>query len=160
VLRWEGGELITGCAGWGSGGPLAARQAPNGNSYAWILPWGLLAGTVVTLLFLAQMNWAPLPGCGLPGTPLDQLPQRCFGLWQGYPLRFVVGDQGVLKILNASAIRDWAQWTLLCCSGLYLAWWPDRPSLGAARPADGGSQGPASSWSGAADPTGNLPASG
>jgi hypothetical protein len=90
---------------------------------AWILPWGLVAGIVVTLLYLGNMDWAPLSGCAAAGTPVSGLPAHCFGLQEGYPLRFLIGNQGVPQILKASLLRDWAQWSLLCCSVLYLGWW-------------------------------------
>jgi hypothetical protein len=99
-----------------SGGPAYFRPP------AWILPWGLVAGIVVTLLFLSDMTWAPLSGCAAAGTPVSSLPAHCFGLQEGYPLRFLIGNQGDPQILKASLLRDWAQWSLLCCSVLYLGW--------------------------------------
>lgn len=89
---------------------------------AWILPWGLVAGIVVTLLCLGNMAWAPLSGCAAAGTPVSSLPAHCFALQEGYPLRFLIGDQGDPLIIKTSLVRDWAQWSLLCSSVLYLGW--------------------------------------
>jgi hypothetical protein len=30
----------------------------------WVFPWGMLAGGLLTLVFLGQMSWKPLPDCG------------------------------------------------------------------------------------------------
>lgn len=103
---------------------------------AWILPWGMLGGVAVTLLFLAQMGYAPLPGCGIPGTPASLLPERCIGLWQGYPLRFLVADQGEARVVTSHLLMNWAQWSLLCCSALYAIWWLAKPAR-IIRPATG-----------------------
>jgi hypothetical protein len=116
------------------GGPAPARFWPPG----WVVPWGLVAGIVVTLVSLANMTWARLPGCGAAGTPVRLLPGRCFGLQEGYPLRFLVANQGVPQIMKIALIRDWGQWSLLCCSVLYLAWWLVRPSLTSATATGGG----------------------
>jgi hypothetical protein len=75
-----------------------------------MLPWGLLAGLIITLLFLAQMRRTQVPGCGPAGAPLAQLPTRCTGLAEGYPLRFLYAYQGVPKIDRLALIKDWAQW--------------------------------------------------
>jgi hypothetical protein len=104
----------------------AMADPSSGPAYlwppAWILPWGLVTGIVVTLLYLGSMNWAPLSGCAAAGTPVSSLPAHCFGLQEGYPLRFLIGDQGDPQIIKTSLLRDWAQWSLLCSSVLYLGW--------------------------------------
>lgn len=98
----------------------AATAGPRpGRPKAWMLPWSLLAGLVITLLFLAQMGWTTLPGCGPAGAAVANLPSRCFGLAQGYPLRFLIGHQGMAEIDKPALVRDWAQWSLVSASVLY-----------------------------------------
>jgi hypothetical protein len=84
-----------------------------------MLPWGLLAGLIITLLFLAQMRRTQVPGCGPAGAPLAQRPTRCTGLAEGYPLRFLYAYQGVPKIDRLALIKEWAQWSLIGTSALY-----------------------------------------
>jgi len=88
----------------------------------WLISTGLLAGLVVTLLYLANMNWTPIPGCGGPGASPDQLPARCIGLAQGYPLRFLTADQNIPVINKEALVKDWAQWSLVSFSAFYLLW--------------------------------------
>ena len=64
----------------------SAPAALAGRPRPWMLPWGLLAGLVISLLFLAQMRWTQLSGCGPAGAPRAHLPARCIGLAEGYPL--------------------------------------------------------------------------
>jgi len=46
----------------------------------WVVPWGLLAGLLLTLAFLGQMDFRNLPGCRQPvygsgrGLPSDRRP--------------------------------------------------------------------------------------
>jgi hypothetical protein len=86
----------------------------------WMLLSALLAGLVVTLLFLGSMDVAAIPGCGPAGATMAQLPSRCLGLAQGYPLRFLTAYQGTPKINKAALVMDWAQWSLVIFSTLYL----------------------------------------
>jgi hypothetical protein len=98
----------------------AATVAPlAGKPRGWMLLGSLLAGLVITLLFLAQMGWTAVPGCGPASASLAHLPGRCTGLAQGYPLRFLIGDQGVPEIDKLALIKDWAQWSLVSGSVLY-----------------------------------------
>lgn len=99
-------------------GPRAQRGWPP----LWLVSAGLLAGLVVTLLYLANMSWTPIPGCGVPGASLEQLPARCIGLAQGYPLRFLTADQSIPLIDKEALIKDWAQWSLVSFSVFYLLW--------------------------------------
>jgi hypothetical protein len=94
--------------------PLAGRPR------MWMLPWALLAGLVITLLFLAQMDWTAIPGCGPASAAVASLPSRCIGLAQGYPLRFLFGHQSVPEIDKPALVRDWAQWSLISGSALYV----------------------------------------
>lgn len=98
----------------------AAATAPlAGQPRGWMLPWSLLAGLVITLLLLGQMDWTAVPGCGPAGAPLARLPDRCIGLAEGYPLRFLFGYQDVPVIDKLALIKDWAQWSLVSGSALY-----------------------------------------
>jgi hypothetical protein len=99
--------------------PAAPVTALAGRPRGWILPWSLLAGLVITLLFLAQMDWAAIPGCGPAGAAFARLPGRCIGLAQGYPLRFLSADQAVPEIDKLALFKDWAQWSLVSGSVLY-----------------------------------------
>ena len=71
------------------------------------------------MLFLAQMRWTQLPGCGPAGAPRAHLPARCIRLAEGYPLQFLYGYQGVPKIDKLALMKDWAQWSLISTSALY-----------------------------------------
>src|SRR5258706_13311235 len=84
-----------------------------------MLPWGLLAGLIITLLFLGQIRWTQVPGCGPAGAPPAHLPARCIGLAEGYPLRFLYAYQGIPKIDRLALMKDWAQWALIATSALY-----------------------------------------
>jgi hypothetical protein len=115
-----------GCAALGHPGPRAYR--PSADALAaraiprlWMVLTALLAGLVVTLLFLASMDWGALPGCGPAGAVLAQLPGRCFGLQEGLPLRFLSAYQGVPEISKRALAEDWAQWSLVSFSLLYLS---------------------------------------
>lgn len=95
---------------------LAARAIPR----PWMVLTALLAGVVVTLLFLSSMSYAALPGCGPAGAAMAQVPDSCFGLARGSPLPFLTAAQGVPLISPAALIKDWAQWSLVSFSALYL----------------------------------------
>ena len=57
----------------------------------WVLPWGLLAGLLLTLAFLGHMDFRNLPGCRQPvyGPPLPHPLARCDTIEEGYPVRFL-----------------------------------------------------------------------
>ena len=86
----------------------------------WMLLSALLAGLVVTLLFLGSMGIAGIPGCGPAGMTVAQLPGGCFGLARGYPMRFLAAYQGTPVINQLALVMDWAQWSLVSLSTLYL----------------------------------------
>ena len=55
----------------------AATVAPlAGQPRGWMLPGSLLAGLVITLLFLSHEGWTAIPGCGPASAPLARLPGR------------------------------------------------------------------------------------
>ena len=86
----------------------------------------LLIGLVATLLSLANMGWAAIPGCGPTGPIVAQLPGRCFGLAQGYPVRFLTAYQGTPLIDKAGLIEDWAHWSIVSFAVFYLLLLLDR----------------------------------
>jgi len=95
---------------------LAARAVPR----LWMVLTALLAGLVVTLLFLASMDWGVLPGCGPAGAALAQLPDRCFVLQEGLPLRFLSAYRRAPEISKRALVEDWAQWSLVSFWVIYL----------------------------------------
>jgi hypothetical protein len=86
----------------------------------WMPLSALLAGLVATLLSLAHMAWAAIRGCGPAGAAIAQLPGRCFGLAQGYPVRFLTAYQGTPLIDKAGLVEDWAHWTLVSFAVFYI----------------------------------------
>lgn len=59
---------------------------------AWMVPWGLLAGLLLTLVFLGQMGFKDLSDCGQAATApyrLYSLPGGCTTIEEGYPVRFL-----------------------------------------------------------------------
>lgn len=103
--------------------PAQAGAAPaRWRPPPWLLPSALLAGLLVTLLYLANMAHEALPGCGPAGATMAELPDRCFTLAQGYPVRFLSAYQGTPQISQTGLTEDWAQWSLVSFTVLYLAW--------------------------------------
>ena len=53
----------------------------------WVVPWGLLAGLLLTLAFLGQMDFRNLPGCRQPvyGPRLPHSLAMCDTIEEGYP---------------------------------------------------------------------------
>lgn len=107
----------------------------------WLPLSALLAGVVVTLLYLGSMRYGPVPGCGPAGATTAELPSRCFALAEGYPVRFLSAYLGTPEISKTGLAADWAQWSLVGFTVLYLSWLlhhrpelqPD-PSLAAEEP--------------------------
>jgi hypothetical protein len=113
---------------------LPSPAAPRVWPPLWLVTTGLLTGLVVTLLYLSNMDWAPIPGCGAPGASFQQLPARCIGLAQGYPLRFLTAYQSTPVIDKVALVKDWAQWSLISFSAFYLLWLRRDPGPPAAEP--------------------------
>ena len=86
----------------------------------WLVLSALLAGVIVTLLYLGSMNYVTIPGSGPAGSAAAQLPNRCFTLAEGYPLRFLTAYRATPRIDKAALIADWAQWALVSFTILYL----------------------------------------
>ena len=83
---------------------------------AWLLPWGLLAGVLVTLACLGNMDWVAISGCRPAAS------DACTALAEGYPLRWLTAIQGTPVISKEALLKDSVQWALGCTSLLYLAW--------------------------------------
>jgi hypothetical protein len=91
---------------------------------AWLLPWGLLAGTALTLALLGHMDWVTVAGCRPTGS------EGCTALTEGYPLHWLTADQNEPLIAKRSLFEDWTQWTLAGTSLLYLSWlWLTAPEV-------------------------------
>jgi hypothetical protein len=86
----------------------------------WLPLSALLTGLAATLVYLASMNWAAIPGCGPAGATIAQLPSRCFGLAQGYPVRFLTAYQGTPLIDKAGFAEDWAHWAIVSFAVFYV----------------------------------------
>ena len=105
----------------------------------WVLPWGLLVGGLLTLVFLGQMSWKPLSGCGqTSSSPYRPYSLRggCATIDEGSPVRFLSSAPGVAAnpgtsprdadVSGASFLTkgglagDWLIWSLVSCVGLYI----------------------------------------
>lgn len=83
---------------------------------AWLVPWGLLTGVLVTLACLGNMDFTTVAGCRPAAS------DAC-GAWaEGYPLRWLTAVQGTPLISKEALLRDGVQWALGCTSLLYVAW--------------------------------------
>jgi len=105
----------------------------------WVLPWGMLAGGLLTLVFLGQMSWKPLPDCGQipwPSARPYALRGGCATINEGYPVRFLDSVPGVEAKPGTSArdayvssapviskgglAGDWLIWSAVSCLALYI----------------------------------------
>lgn len=90
---------------------------------AWLLPWGLLAGVLLTLACLGSMTFVPGPGCEPAAF------HACGALVEGYPLRWLTAYQDVPVISKGALVKDCVQWVLVSTSVLYLGWlWLTAPA--------------------------------
>lgn len=94
---------------------------------AWLLPWGLFLGIVLTLLYLGDVGFVTAPGCKPATSP------ACKVFASGYPVRWLtrLGTNGdPAGTINAYAlVKDCVQWMLACSSALYLTWiWLTSPT--------------------------------
>lgn len=105
----------------------------------WVVPWGLLAGIILTLLCLGSMTWKPLTDCGQraspPYSPYSP-PGGCFTIDEGYPVRFLSSEplleqnpgassskavvNGVPVINKGGLAEDWLIWSIFSCLALYI----------------------------------------
>lgn len=88
-----------------------ARRPP-----AVLLPWGLLAGVLLTLALLGNMDFVAIAGCRPAAS------DACHTLAEGYPLHWLSAYQGDPKIWKGGLLRDGTQWALASTTVLYLAW--------------------------------------
>lgn len=86
----------------------------------WLPLAALLAGLAATLLSLSHEGWAAIPGCGPAGATIAQLPSRCFGLAQGYPVRFLTAWQSTPLIDKTAFAEDWAHWAIVSFAVFYI----------------------------------------
>jgi hypothetical protein len=93
-----------------------SQLLPPPRPPAWLLPWGLLAGVLVTLACLGSMDFTTIAGCRPAAS------DACSALAEGYPLRWLTAIQGAPVISKEALLRDSVQWALGCTSLLYLAW--------------------------------------
>jgi hypothetical protein len=82
----------------------------------WLLPWGLLAGALLTLGCLGSMDFVAIAGCRPAAS------DACGALAEGYPLRWLTAYQNAPMISKGALLKDCAQWALASTSVLYLAW--------------------------------------
>lgn len=89
----------------------------------WLLPWGLLAGALLTLACLGHMDFIAISGCRPAASA------ACGALAEGYPLRWLTAYQNEPVISKGALLKDCAQWALASTSVLYLAWlWLTAPT--------------------------------
>lgn len=105
----------------------------------WLIPWGLLSGTILTLAFLGSMSWEALPDCGQAVTaPYRQysLPGGCATINEGFPVRFLSStptleqnpgtssreaEVNSVPIIDKGGLaEDWLIWSTASCLALYL----------------------------------------
>jgi hypothetical protein len=82
-----------------------------------LLPWGLLAGVLVTLICLGHMDSGPVAGCQATAS------NSCTALFDGYPLTWLTTDQFAPLIDKGALVKDCVQWSLVSISVLYLLTW-------------------------------------
>jgi hypothetical protein len=83
---------------------------------AWLLPWGLLTGALLTLACLGSMDWVPIAGCRAAASDASS------ALAEGYPLRWLTAQQNDPVVSKGALLEDCAQWALAGTSVLYLSW--------------------------------------
>lgn len=87
-----------------------------GRPPAWLLPWGLLAGVLVTVAYLGHMDSVTIAGCRVTAS------DSCTALTDGYPLPWLTTDQFAPLIFKRALFKDCVQWGLVSMSVLYLGW--------------------------------------
>ena len=104
----------------------------------WVIPWGMLAGIILTLLCLGAGTWEPLADCGQRVSPPYSLyspPGGCSTIAEGYPVRFLsseplleqnpgtssreAGISDAPVINKAGLAEDWLIWSIVSCLALY-----------------------------------------
>jgi len=119
----------------------------------WVVPWSLLAGMILTLVFLGSMNWKPLSDCGQAISPPYRqysLPGGCATIDEGYPVRFLSGtptleqnpgtgsryaDVNSVPVIDKGGLaEDWLIWSIVSCLALYIVSSRRRTDAGRAIP--------------------------
>src|SRR5260370_35850696 len=78
----------------------------------WLISTGLLAGLIVTLLYLANMNWTPIPGCAGPRGSSDRVPARAIRLARGNTMRFSTANPNLPGINKQVRVQQPPMWQL------------------------------------------------
>jgi hypothetical protein len=99
---------------------LVPAAPPRWSPPLWMPMLALVAGLGAALVSLGSQAWAAIPGCGPAGATLAQLPDRCIGLTEGYPVRFLTADQGAPLIGKVALLEDWAHWSVVSFAVLYI----------------------------------------
>jgi len=83
---------------------------------AWLLPVGLLAGVVVTLIALGHEDFVTVAGCRPAWS------DACTAVAKGYPLEWLTAYQNRTDsvISTVALLSDYVHWALACTSLLYL----------------------------------------
>ena len=117
---------------------LYTPDMSNRNRLVRVLPWGLLAGLLLTLAFLGQGQQF-LPGCRQSAGPrVSRPPLECVTLKDGFPVSYLssytvveratgktsniptVTNLGAPVIDKGGLIMDWLLWSLASCAVLYF----------------------------------------
>jgi hypothetical protein len=113
---------------------------PKLKPLAWVIPWGLLAGLLLTLALLGSMAWKSQPGCTQTGAgpQLAHPLAGCYTIVEGAPERFLSSypslerdtghttntanlTLGSVPIINrGNLVKDWLFWSLVSCPVLYV----------------------------------------
>ncbi len=110
-----------------------AWAGPPSTARLWLTPpwWmagaALAAGLLITLLFLASMDWQSVPCAPSSSAP----PSRCVTLAEGFPVHFLSaipdGANVVEPAINVgAAAEDMTVWVVLSFAACYLLWLPSR----------------------------------
>lgn len=156
-------QLRAGCVPAGGLGTLRLMLRLKPLAW-WVVPWGLLAGLLLTLAFLGNMDFRNLPGCRqtVYGPRLPHSLATCDTIDEGYPVRFLSSypyleqdrgrtsnlsgvDIGGVPVINKGGLaEDWLVWSLVSCLALYIVspakprQYPafDAPAAGSGHPFD------------------------
>ena len=124
---------------------------------AWILAAAAVGGALLTVLFLGNMTFKPVPGCQRPGylAPQAAALTSCGTLSRGFPVHYLsalptlaLDHGGRVTATNLSmfadaiidkgaAAEDLAAWMLAVGTAMYILWLPFQrpgPSLGPTQP--------------------------
>jgi len=99
----------------------------------WMAAFAVVAGLIITLLFLGSEDFRPV-SC----TPNSGAPAQCTVLAQGFPVHYLTvvpdGNFSYPVIYKGAAAEDMAIWTVLSFGACYLMWLPSRRPAETAAP--------------------------